>query len=334
MDLSAWLLRHTPPQPLIITTPGGTAARLAVERAVRARRWKPAMSPAEANILVVAGSPGPVLEPYVRQVWHLFPAPRTRADIDDPADAERLLDSAAHGLRDAATQREKAAHGMDMPGDVPMADRAPDRDGLTLDQLHVPLGPLLPLWPAGLVVRTQLQGDVIQHATVELLDAGRGSFWSRANGSASAAHRLDACARLLAVAGWTDAAVLAQRLRDEALDGVPSAVLLPSVRTWARRIRRSRTVRWLLSGIGDTTDAPASLAGDALSRLTRWLDSAERALAQPSVSPALPDERDTQWTVDALPTLLHGVDLATARLIVASLDPDPDVVTHTGAHHG
>jgi hypothetical protein len=356
VDVSAWLLRHTPPRPMVVTAPGGTAARLAVERAARARGWTPAVSPAEANILVVAGRSGHALEPYVRRVWDLFPAPRARADVVEPTGAPHRLDLAAQALGDADRQREQAARpapapaehgghdshhemtaseqhgghshdghemgGMDMPGGVPMADRAEDRDGLKLDQLHVPLGPLLPLWPAGLIVHTRLQGDVIQDAVVELLDPGHGSFW--APPSRATAHHLDASARLLTLAGWVDAAEAARRLRDEALDGAPVAA---PVRKWARRVRRSRTLRWLLAGMGEISNGPPSLDGDALARLHRRL---EQAIAESSTDPGI-DE--TQWTVEALPALLEGADLATARLIVASLDLDLDVLTHAGAHH-
>lgn len=194
--------------------------------------------------------------------------------------------------------------GMEVPGGLPMADRAADRDELTLDQLHVPLGPALPLWPTGLIVHTRLQGDVIQQASVDVLTGGNGSFWSHH----PVARNLDSCHRLLAVAGWQDAAVTAQRLRDDALAGTT-----PDVRRWAARVRRSRTLRWLLSGVGATTDH-----GDALDRLYRWLDPATEPAGRP----------DTQWTVNALPTLLAGTELATARLVVASLDPDLEV------HHG
>jgi hypothetical protein len=183
--------------------------------------------------------------------------------------------------------------GMELPGGLPMADRAPDRDGLMLDQLHVPLGPALPLWPPGLIVHTRLQGDVIQDATIETLDGDHDPFWA----AHPVARRLDASARLLAVAGWADAAATAQRLRDQALDGTtPNEPL----RRWASRVRRSRPLRWLLAGVGRTD------SGDALDRLYGWLD--------PTVH-----RDEPQWTVDALPSLLAGAELAAARLIVASL---------------
>jgi hypothetical protein len=221
------------------------------------------------------------------------------------------------GHHDTHGQHGHDMAGMAMPGDVPMADRAEDRDGLKLDRLHVPLGPLLVDWPAGLVVRTTLQGDVIQQATVEVLPGQPEPFWSGPGGTT--ARALDSCARLLSVAGWADASTTARRLRDATLNGAPDADL--SAR-WAKRVRRSRTLRWLLAGVGTAPDdpsTPADLRGDALARLHRWLEPPPDLVAS------------TQWTLDNLPAMLEGNELATARLIVASLDPDPAEVE---IHHG
>lgn len=339
MDVTSWLLRRTPPRVLLLTAPGGTEARLAVERLVRERGWRVATSPAQANTLVVAGADHR-FEDHVRRVWEALPAPRVRVDAPTAVDAAAGLDAVLEVLHDTARQRAEATRagsspeqtthtdhlseephgehgghaghgghdhhmsGMAMPGGVPMADRAEDRDGLTLDELHVPLGPALPLWPAGLIVHTRLQGDVIRHASVEVL-TGHDSFWLEH----PVARRLDSCYRLLAVAGWEDAATTAQRLRDDALAGNA-----PDVRRWATRVRRSRTLRWLLSGVGVTTEH-----GDALDRLYQWLDATK-------------EPPRTQWTVDALPALLEGAELATARLTVASLDLEP-LAAHE-VHHG
>jgi hypothetical protein len=318
-----------------VAVPGGALTRVAVERAVRERGWRPAESPAEANLLVVAGAAEHDLEPYVARVWQLLPAPRTRVDVPAAQDVDDRLDTALRVLHDPEQQRDEArpvaheaqhapaehhtgghgGHGghdmgdMDLPGGVPMADRAEDRDGLKLDQLHVPLGPVLPLWPAGLIVHTRLQGDVVQDATVEVL-GGVGPVIDH-----PVARRLDSCSRLLAVAGWSDAAVAAQRFRDELLAGGD-----PPVARWARQVRRSRTLRWLLAGVGVVEDGPAALVGDALDRLHRRL----------LPTPELPTAHETQWTVDHLPTLLAGAELATARLIVASLDPDLTLVAGRG----
>src|SRR5258708_27816729 len=69
--------------------------------------------------------------------------------------------------------------GMVMPAGLRMAGRGADRDGLKLDQLHVPLGPVLPDWPAGLVVHVTLQGDVVQLAEAHaLVPRPAGPSWS------------------------------------------------------------------------------------------------------------------------------------------------------------
>jgi hypothetical protein len=122
---------------------------------------------------------------------------------------------------------------------------------------------------------------------------------------------------------------MAQRLRDDVLDGTSMSDLLPPLRKWARRVRRSRTLRWSLAGIGSTSDMPRSLAGDALARLCRWLDAATGAHEEPAVH-----RHETQWTVDNLPSMLVGTELANARLLVASLDPDLDLVARSEIHHG
>lgn len=53
-----------------------------------------------------------------------------------------------------------------VPYGRPLAARAPDRDGLELDQLPVRLGPLLPILPPGLELSVLLQGDVVQGVTL------------------------------------------------------------------------------------------------------------------------------------------------------------------------
>ena len=93
------MLRQTPPRPLLVNTPGGTEARLAVERQVRERGWRFAASPAEANLLVVAGPAAHALEPYLDRVWRSIPAPRARADIPTALDALTRLEEAVDRLR-------------------------------------------------------------------------------------------------------------------------------------------------------------------------------------------------------------------------------------------
>lgn len=53
-----------------------------------------------------------------------------------------------------------------VPYGRPLAERAPDRDGLDLDQLPVRVGPFFPPLPSGLVLDVKLQGDIVQEVTV------------------------------------------------------------------------------------------------------------------------------------------------------------------------
>ena len=53
-----------------------------------------------------------------------------------------------------------------VPYGRPMAEVAPDRDGLRLDTLTVRIGPFFVRFPTGLVIDVDLQGDVVQRADV------------------------------------------------------------------------------------------------------------------------------------------------------------------------
>jgi hypothetical protein len=357
MDLTAWLLRRTPVRPLIVAFPGGTAARLAVEQAAREWGWLPAVSPAEANMLVITGSAS---ESHIDVVWQQLPLPRVKVQIDAAEDTRPALSATVAQLRDRRQQAESVAAaepvrvehtampsepdshehgshehgshehghdmqghdmhgdhmhghdmgGMEMHGGVPMADRVEDRDGLKLDVLHVSLGPVLSDWPAGLAVHATLQGDVLQEVSVEVIGQERASgYWTA---DRACARRLDSCARLLAVAGWDSAATQARRLRDDVLSGRQVG---PAFDRWARRVRRSRVLRWLLVGLGEWGQT------DAADRLVAWIEQADAALEG-----ATGEGDDSSAVLAALPELLVGCELAGARLVVASLDPDTDQV--------
>ncbi len=238
--------------------------------------------------------------------------------------------------------------GMEMPGGLPMAERAADRDGLTLDQLHVDLGPALPDWPAGLRVSLTLQGDVVQDAALAVVGAAPADtarFW-RAPGlggrelggpSAEAAAALDSLQRLLAVAGWPDAAASGRRLRDDLLRRGARETWRTQCRRWTRMVRRSRLLRWSTDGLGFVApDAPEALRGDVTARWKRRLDTIEAAVAQQGAAPRPADAgAAAQSALDLLPSLLNGQELAAVRLIVASLDPDLEALITEGAevHH-
>ncbi|MFD1934312.1 hypothetical protein ACFSKW_22850 [Nonomuraea mangrovi] len=285
------------------------------------------------------------------------PQDRRERGPDDPGSHEhgsRRHGSHGHGGREPGDHqhgscepgghqhggREPGEHARHMggPGGLAMATRGDDRDGLRLDRLHVPLGPILPDWPAGLIVHTVMQGDVIQEAGVEILPGGGRSavpYWiepwtsgavtRRTGGRRRAAARLDGLGRLLGVAGWPAAAAQARRLRDDLLDGGgdgdggDGVAAARGFDRLDRRVRRSRILRWMLRDVGlvDGTDV--------LGRMERMLDDIGVALDErvPMDGPPPPGP-----ALDLLPGLLEGAELAQARLIVASLDPDVERVLH------
>jgi hypothetical protein len=404
VDVTGLLLRAgaTRPHVMIAAMPGGTDVRLAAEEQLRRRGWPVALTPADTDVLLVAGEPVADIAEAVDAAWSAVPAPRARAHATRPDEVAAALDAARTELWSAAGQRRSAAvragipaghehdmgghdamsgehHGhhmtdMEMPAGLPMADRAEDRDGLKLDQLHVPLGPLLPDWPAGLVVRLTLQGDVVQHAEADAvgLTADAASFWAEPWRRASAgepvtlgaaarrrvAAHLDSLARFLAVAGWADAATTARTLRDDALGGRAASTLDPAVRRFATRVAGSRLLAWSTRGMGplrpdDAATAGAGdqaprVAGDVTARYRRWcgdLAHVARLLDDDSLlnSSVLAPPRDpgtggqapSAALLTVLPRLLEGAEFAAARLIVASLDPDLDEVpARVGAGHG
>ncbi|MFE3637854.1 hypothetical protein [Streptomyces sp. NPDC059168] len=467
MDLTGLALRAAAARPhvLLATLPGGTAARLEAERVLRLRDWPLAATPAQADVLFIAGPDCRDLHAAVNRLWQDLPAPRARVHARGAGDVEAALETGQARLGLLADQRPRAeasdrasqggddggphheescggedqdedhgeghgdtggshaehdggggggggqhpdavaqhgdgradpqdehreahdgehkgghspgrgggheSHGghgggdMAIPGGLPMAEQGEDRDGLTLDQLHVPLGPFLADWPAGLTIRVTLQGDVVQEAEVEeplrrdtaVAEAFWVQPWLRAAagepvGVGEAARRraaahLDSLARLLSVVGWPAEAIAARRLRDDLLEGAPGVAVAPRVERFARRVGRSRTLAWLTRGIGQVgaevareagVSGPAARAcGDVSDRYRQWLADIRRdvgRMEEPSpIRPAVDESPRGWWRDDdppsaaliaLLPGLLSGAELAAARLIVASLDPDLD----------
>ncbi|MCM2389753.1 hypothetical protein [Streptomyces albipurpureus] len=287
-----------------------------------------------------------------------------------------------HPGHEAAGHTEQDAHGghgghdhhaMSTVAGLPMADRADDRDGLRLDRLLLPLGPVLADWPAGLILRCALQGDIVQEVRVDRLPGPPDgtSFWNEPWLRASrgepvalgvgarrrcAAH-LDSLGRLLSLAGWGDPAARLRRLRDEVLDGAPAGQCGERLRAVAGRVERSRTLRWGLAGLGrlpaerarrwGVTGPALEADGDVHDRLLVWLREARRAVrdfddVRPLPAGELIGPRGTvggsrppsQALLDVLPELLAGAEFGCARLIVASLDPDVDESVAVSAGDG
>ncbi len=360
---------------LPVEVPGRPALRVAVERAVAERGWVLASSPADTDLLVVCGTPGPRLGAAVALVWDEIPGPRARVDVVAPSvvaaeldrGAARLLvpvreDDGAGGDGDADhgdmdhgdmdhgdadhgdMDHGDADHGdmdhgdmdhgdMEMaPDGIPLAEGDEDRDGLEMDVLHLPLGPVLRQWPAGLVLTCTLHGDVVAEATAEVLD-GEGAATDGRDPDHpgplpvwGGVRDADAVAALLDLAGWPVGAALARRARDAALDGDVSAARAHLGRL-RDRVRRSVVLRWSLRGVGrlDPPTVPAGLEGDAHDRLVRLLERAVTGVAGDGPPPP------ALAAVD-LAELVGGLELATVRLLVASLSPslDPAAAERTG----
>ena len=250
-------------------------------------------------------------------------------------------------------------HHMGAVAGLGMAGRAPDRDGLKLDVLHVPLGPVLPYWPPGLRLSLAAQGDVIQEAVVETVGvaASGPSFWDQPAVRALAGDRvrvgeiarrraashLDSLMRLLGVAGWEGPAMRCAVLRDRVLEGEPAGPLTAMFRPLGRRVAGSRVLRRMTEGLGELdgracdragVSGPAAIAaGDVWARAQQWVRSTEEDLARSDDKSWVADVEGPRGRLDraeppslallgVLPELLVGAELSGVRLIVASLDPD------------
>lgn len=154
---------------LVVSVPGWQALRIRVEDAVGRLGAVLAAGPADADLLLVAGRPGPGLSAAADRIWDQLPGPRARATIEDPADIDARLIGGIDMLRDLARQRCEAASrppwsahpgesdgsgdpadpadpgemDMDMPAGLMMAERAEDRDGLGPGQRQAAAGVLL-----------------------------------------------------------------------------------------------------------------------------------------------------------------------------------------------
>ncbi|WP_186313863.1 hypothetical protein [Kocuria marina] len=403
---------------LVVEVPGHWATRMEVEHQLLRRGWRPAWTPADADVLAVCGVPGPELSELVDRLWEQMPGPRVRADITSPGTVGSALDAAAALLLDTPHHRtdaqeraqepeipEDADHGghggmghggmdhgemdhgemdhgghggmdhsghggmdhggmdhgemdhgemdhgemdhgghggmdhsghggMDMaPGGIALAGGGEDRDGLEMDVLHLPLGPVLPFWPAGLVLRCSLQGDVVVDAEASVVD-GAGAGGPGPGPAPAAVVWCDQVMALLALAGVEDAAACARRARDALLCGDEDAAR-DAVERLDRTVRRSWLLRSSLRGVLlldraglERHGLPGHCRGDAHDRL---LSRVERIRAEADGTKPVPAEDGAvPWAV--VPELVTGLELGSVRLAVASLDLDPHPAVQAVGH--
>jgi hypothetical protein len=291
------------------------------------------------------------IESALRMVRH-EPARRTAETADDatPYDAthheamgheamgHEAVDHAAtgHGGMDHAGMGPGGMDhgGMDMaPAGIPLAGGDEDRDGLEMDVLRVPLGPVLPYWPAGLVLRCVLHGDVIAQAEPRVLPAAHPYDDPAApSPAARAAQCCDSAADVLALAGSWNAAAAARRIAADLVTRGDIAAASAALDRLQRHVKRSYLLRWSLRGLGPMTAEHLAdhgladhLLGDVHDRLLATL---ARARAELKGAPADP----VGSTLDALPHLVTGLDVAAARLVVASFGLQTASVQ--GVRHG
>ena len=170
------------------------------------------------------------------------------------------------------------------------------------------------------ILRCALQGDVIVEADAEVLDGGEADVVR--DFGVSAARMMDHVASVVALAGWQDAAAVARRLRDELLEGRMEGAER-RVTALRARLARSVSLRWSLRGLCPVTaeqqqrdGLPLHVVGDTHDRLLTMLQWAADALAGG-------DHRDeTSLCPAQVSSLVTGLDLAAARLVVASFGLD------------
>ncbi|WP_424348558.1 hypothetical protein, partial [Kocuria sp. CH-021] len=242
-----------------------------------------------------------------------------------------------HGEMDHGEMDHGGHGGMDMaPGGIPLAEGGEDRDGLEMDVLRLPLGPVLPFWPAGLVLRCTLQGDVVVEAETSVVDGRNDTQDDGEDDGAAAAGphpgpappavvACDQVMALLALAGAEDAAACARRTRDALLQSDRGAARDAAERLH-RTVRRSRLLRWSLRGVLplgppdlEHHELPRHCLGDAHDRLLSRVERirAEAGGAEPAAvaQPVRMDDGAVPWAV--LPDLVTGLELASVRLAVA-----------------
>lgn len=234
-----------------------------------------------------------------------------------------------HSAMDHGAHGHMHHGGMDMaPAGIALAAGAEDRDGLEMDVLRVRLGPVLCFWPAGLVLGCSLQGDVLIEADAWVVDSDtmpeNPQPYEAKDQVLAAARHCDHATDLLLLAGWARAASTARMTRDALLSESPPDKGRSLLESLHRGIGRSRMLRWSLRDLAPLTvedcgrlQLPTMLAGDSYDRLLAQVGMARRVLWDP-VPPSV-FHTSPRMVVDALPGLVRGLDLAAARLVIASL---------------
>ncbi|WP_299441150.1 hypothetical protein [uncultured Phycicoccus sp.] len=347
-----WRLAESPASADVLLVVGEPGAEL-VE--VVAGLWDAMPGPRARVDLAVGADPEPALDTAVASLLD------TSAQAED-AGGRAQPDLGGDGTEHHGMDHEGMDHGghegmghgshegmdhgdMEMaPDGIPLAGGTEDdRDGLEMDALPVRLGPVLPHWPAGLVLDVTLHGDLVTGGAARFLGAGAEDLPAAPDPAVLAARHCDDVVAVLALAGWDGGAALARAARDTLLErhGGDARDTLLDLRY---RVARSRTLRWSLGGVGVVSaplaarhGLPERAVGDCHDRVLALVD---RTIATArvygglgSATPVDPADVDDAAgvPVQALGPLVTGYDLAVARLVVASLGT-PLTPAEVGAH--
>ena len=314
MDVRTRLARWASmtPRVLLVDAPDANTMRWQVERSVRTRGWGQAFSPSNADLLVVAGTPGPDLDAAISVLWSQMASPRQQMKISLASDVDRLLDEARLGLSRANSGNGR--HGDDFVAKLGTARTGHDRDGLELDALRVSIGPVLRGWPTGLLLTCSLHGDVLEEVNLSWVDQRPPEKLEVRVGL----RALDLLARFLLVAGTQAMVMQAYAARDRwhSADAGLADEGRQAAQRLARHVRRSWALAWSVSGLGLIDAGPSDLTphSGAWDRLVRWCRIVE------SGGESGGGDTDAHVDLAALGRALNGLDVASARLVVASLD--------------
>ncbi len=113
------------PHVLLVPVPGQAALRWAAERWLDDRGWPLAQSPADADVLLECGEPGPELSQRAGVAWEAMPGPRTRVRLLAADRVGAVLPDAQVRLADLGAQRAEAAS---RTAPAPSAEQRDDGD--------------------------------------------------------------------------------------------------------------------------------------------------------------------------------------------------------------
>jgi len=149
----------------------------------------------------------------------------------------------------------------------------------------------------------------------------------------------DAAVNVLALSGWSSAAGRARRIRDDVASGTALIDVATRIESLAARVKRSLLLRWGLKGIVADAASGAQRIGygeaqSAHARLVEWLDEAGRSARVTAHSYDPPDFPELEpKSLQLIAGLVTGTDVASARLIIASLALDTSLLAASGDVH-